>query len=203
MAIDPRPRLSRQQSIAYQMMRGSYGPQRVTSKRAVNQFFSRHQELVNWMEDNLPRIGSRRCSTAVGAVLAKCILFYGRERIEPMIETFRTMNFKGADDPAHVLWLWLLKNKKDVNESYRMAVTACLAYCEGRTLDTLRPAVLDIFDWDKTFTTILPAQPPKKERAKRAKKAKSKKVKKTKEQPAEISDEQVAREVAEALPGAT
>jgi hypothetical protein len=176
-------KFSRQQSIAYRMMCGNkaqQGSKRIASKRAIAEFFQRHEELVTWIESRLPRIGSRRCSTGVGAVMAKCALFYGKEHIEPMIEAFRSLNFNGANDPAHVLWLWLLRNTKSVSESYRNAVTACRAYCEGRKLDhKLRPATRDIFLWDKTFTTMLPVlnatakkSAPKKPRKKRTVKPK-------------------------------
>jgi hypothetical protein len=151
---------TRQQGIAYQMMRGAHGPKGpkpVASKRVIAAFYKRHEELVNWIEKQLPRFGDRRCSVAVGGVMAKCALYYGRDKISPLIEAISKQNFHGADDPAHVLWLWLLRAKRvNFTDSYKRAVTACRAFCEGQKIDTLRPSNVDIFDWDKTFTEIIP-----------------------------------------------
>jgi len=139
---------------------GKVGPgNRPASEEQREAFAARHGDLITWLVESLPRIGGRRCPAPVGGVVGKCALFHGRDKIEGLVTALRTGDFDGLEDPAHVLWRWLMEhNTRQFKTTYGITVTACRAYMEGRKvkMGSLTPARTDIFDWNDDFTEMIP-----------------------------------------------
>ena len=136
------------EQVASQMMRsGRPGRLRVSNKQRQN-FQQRHEKLIGWAIDNLPR-----SSAAVPAVVVKCLIKYDANTVRAFCKALRNGLFQGQDDPAHLLWKFLQKHKgHDTIAAYQRTVCAAKAYMEGRTLVTLRPLKEDIFGWDEGYT---------------------------------------------------
>lgn len=108
-------------------------------------FCDRFRTLAFWVADMMPR----SLSASVGAATLKAALYYGVEEARRFCETLAKGNFNGADDPAHLLWKSLTKNrgKENATENYRRTVCAARAFCEGRKVVSIIPAKTDIFEW--------------------------------------------------------
>jgi len=96
----------------------------------------------------------RGISATVGAAAFKAALFYGLDKAERFVVTIAKGTFDGADDPAHLLWQALNRNrgKENAIDNYQRAVCAARAYCEGRRVRTLSRAKKDIFEWEPGLT---------------------------------------------------
>lgn len=141
-------RNSQETMTANQMMKGPHRGRLKASEKQLENFRRRHDAQVAWVLDRIPRH-----SAAVAAVIVKCLIRYGQERVEQFCQALNG-KFDGADDPAHVLWRWLGKpmSGRETVDVYRMTVCAAKAYMEGRRLTSLRPVMDDIFDWDDDYT---------------------------------------------------
>jgi hypothetical protein len=134
--------------IANQMMKGPRRGRVPGTKLQHEYFFKRHKNQIGWVHDRLPR-----CSAAVGAVVMKCLIKYGEEKVARFCDALRNQNFNGVDDPAHHLWLFLLKSsRKETIEIYQKALYAAKAYMEDRPIKEVRPLLTDVFEWDEGFT---------------------------------------------------
>jgi hypothetical protein len=139
---------NRTEGVLNQMLRGFSRAKVIASPRDKARFRKKHEPLALWILGLLPN----RWSYAVPAVLGKCALKYGPKRVEEFCNALSNQVFKGRQDPAHVLWQYLVKYKgRDSLEIYRRTITAARAYMEGRQVNNLRAAGEDIFEWDKNF----------------------------------------------------
>lgn len=128
-------------NICYQMMRGSKQTPFSAAERAV--FKAKYQKLVESIMPHLPR-----ASSAVGAVVCICALYYGREKAVKFADNLKNGVFDGLDDPVFLLWRFLNTRKnKTTDQTYRLTVGAAKAYCEGKKLNRLRELKSDIFKW--------------------------------------------------------
>lgn len=154
-----RKKLNRLDMVANQMMKGVSGSRLPCNRAATadveEQFRQRHEELIKELMEYIPT----KWSAAVAAAIGNGMLWHGREKILPFCRALSKAEFSGADDPAHILWLWLIKNehhRQPVKDTYKRAVCAIKAFVKGRTLTvkTLRPATSDFFEWDETYTKM-------------------------------------------------
>lgn len=134
--------------VANQMMRGPRPGRPPGTPRQRELFKKRHEKQINFVIDELPR-----CSAAVAAVLTKCLIKYGEEKVAGFCRSLKQCTFQGPDDPVHQLWKFLQKHRgKDTVGAYKRTVCAARAYMEDRTLTALRPRNTDIFEWDEDWT---------------------------------------------------
>lgn len=134
--------------IAMQMMKsGTTGHIKATKKQREN-FKERHRKYIEWAIEQLPK-----CSSAVGAVVVKCAIKYGQEKVSRFCDALASHKFNGVRDPAYLLWRFLQKHRgKDTKAVYWRTVCAAKAYMEERTLIIVREVKEDIFDWDEGWT---------------------------------------------------
>lgn len=148
--------------VANQMMKGPNYGRLAATPRQKELFKMRHQNQIKWVVAELPR-----CSAAVGAVLTKCLIKYGEEKVADFCQALKNCKFEGTNDPVHLLWRFLQKHRgKDTVDCYQRTVCATKAYMEGRKLTLLRPAAQDIFNWDDNWTVpddLIPGWNPDKE----------------------------------------
>ena len=136
------------EQVASQMMRGGTSGRLNATDRQKRNFQQRHEKQILWAIENCPR-----SSAAVPAVVVKCLIKYDSNTVLSFCKALRNGTFNGRNDPAHMLWKFLMKHKgHDPSVVYGRAVCAAKAYMEGRTLKTLRPVKEDIFTWDEDFT---------------------------------------------------
>ena len=116
----------------------------------IETFRNQFSTLAYWVADMMPR----DLSATVGAVTFKAALFYGVDKAQHFCETMTKGTFNGADDPAHLLWKSLNKNrgKEKAVANYQRAVCAARVYCEGRRVKNLTLAKSDIFEWGPGLT---------------------------------------------------
>lgn len=133
--------------IANQMARGING-NALPSKSIMESFRTRHETQIIWFSSMIP------CgfSAAVGAVAMKCVIKYGPEKVIRFLSNLKTYNFQGTNDPSHLLWKYLQK-KQATNDVYRKSVTAFEAYCNDKTIEFLRFAEKDVFEWEADLET--------------------------------------------------
>lgn len=134
--------------VANQMMKGPNHGRLPGTPRQRELFRLRHERQIVWVIDELPR-----CSAAVGAVLTKCLIKYGQEKVAAFCSALKNHKFDGPKDPVYLLWRFLQKQRgKNTMGVYQRTVASAKAYMEGRTLHLLRLVVKDIFDWDEGWT---------------------------------------------------
>lgn len=138
------------EQVASQMMKGGR-PGRINAKaKQKENFQKRHEKQIAWAIDNLPR-----SSSALPAVVVKCLIKYDGNRVLSFCKALRLNLFQGQNDPAFLMWKFLQKQKHRGHETvavYQRAVCAAKAYMEGRTLNSLRPLKKDLFEWDEDWT---------------------------------------------------
>ena len=135
--------------LSNQMMKGPrhgrYAEGSTPASRVL--FCHKHQRLIKEIIPHLPR-----ASAAVGAVVCKCAIRFGKEKAIKFATAVKDGDFKGQNDPAILFWHYLLRSRgKTTLEVYKFTVTACRAYCENRTLTHLRPAESDVFTWNSKW----------------------------------------------------
>jgi len=141
------------QMVVNQMMKGPNYGRLNASKRQQAAFLRKHEDKIRWVLDKLPT--HKRASAAVPAVVCKALVVYGFDKTERFCRALTKAEFNGPDDPAHVLWLYLLRsNARDEQtvQVYRKTVFAVKAYMEGRKTERIYPVKTDIFEWDEEFT---------------------------------------------------
>jgi len=141
------------QMVANQMMKGPHYGRLRADKKQQQAFLRRHEDKIRWVLDKLPT--HKRASAAVPAVICKALIVHGVEKTETLCAALTKLKFQGPDDPAHLLWLYLLKNSardEQTVQVYRKTVCAVRAYMEGRKIDRITPIKTDIFEWDEDFT---------------------------------------------------
>ncbi len=139
--------------VINQMMKGPhYGRLRVTKKQR-EPFCRKHEDKVHWVLEHLPF--HKRCSAAVPAIICKALIVYGLEKTQKFCDALTNMKFEGPDDPVHMLWLFLLRNKardEKTVEVYRKTLSVVRTYMEGKKITKIYAAKSDIFEWDEDFT---------------------------------------------------
>jgi len=134
--------------VASQMMKSGRPGRLIATDKQKENFQLRHKKHIAWAIDSLPR-----SSTAVPAVVVKCLIKYDNNRVVEFCKALRSGLFQGQDDPALQLWKFLQKHRgHDTVSVYQRAVGAAKAYMEGRTLSSLRPLKEDVFAWDEGWT---------------------------------------------------
>lgn len=135
--------------VANQMMRGPRPGRPPGTPRQRELFKKRHEKQIQFVIDELPR-----CSAAVAAVLTKCLIKYGEEKVANFCRSLRQCKFQGLNDPVHLLWKFLQKHRgKDTVGAYKRTACAAKAFMEGKeSISVLRPHNKDIFEWDEDFT---------------------------------------------------
>lgn len=132
-------------NIINQMLKGIAGvfPKEYANESKRRELMARHRTKILPILPFVPRYNA-----AIGAVVIKCAIKYGLYRTIQFAKSVRDGTFNGPKDPTHLLWLYLARNKNfKSRDVYKVAASAARAYCEGRTLEHLRPAGKDIFDW--------------------------------------------------------
>jgi len=119
---------------------------------------------------------SSKYSVVVAAALVKCALIYGEKKTLEFCDKLKDQSFDGQNDPARLLWHFLLNSKsfgkknEVTKKTYLKTVHAARAFCEGRTLSELRISNSDFFEWEPGFIvpplevkTNNPYKPPEEE----------------------------------------
>jgi hypothetical protein len=140
--------------IAARMMMGASsgrGPNATSEQIAA--FTERHRALIEKARDAVPK-----GMTAFAAAIAKCALKYDYDKAIEFANRVREKSFTGKNDPVYLYYRWLHrlerggKNKeRSQGQNYYTTLTACRAFCDGRTLVNLSPAKEDIFQWDENW----------------------------------------------------
>ena len=130
-----------------QMMKSGQGGRLKIDEHIRARFKEEHERSIEWAIDHLPRV-----SSAVVAVVVKCILKHSKEEIAPFCDKMKDEMFDGVNDPTYLLWSWLMRNKgANPAHVYKRTVTATRACMEGRTISEIRPSKTDIFNWDDDY----------------------------------------------------
>ena len=130
-----------------QMMKSGQGGRLKIDDHIRARFKKEHVQSIEWAIDQMPRI-----SSAAIAVVVKCALKHGKDEILPFCEKMKHELFNGVNDPAYLLWSWLMRNKgANPAHVYKRTVTAARACMEGRTISEIRPSKTDIFNWDEDY----------------------------------------------------
>lgn len=155
-----RSNMTRFNMIANQMMNG-LSPRNNIHPEDFEAFKDRYQDVITWVQQNLPS----KISVGVLGAVAKAVLWFGKDAMEPFCRAMKHGDFKGHGDPAHVLYMWLMgRSRYNSKEAYRRTVAVIRAYCAGRQFIRVRdgevvtadiePAKTDIFDWDSSYTMM-------------------------------------------------
>lgn len=147
--------------VAKQMM-FEINSNRRPSPEEQEEFRERYKPLL---EEIIPEIP--RGMSSVGAAIAKCAIRYGKAPAIQFAKNVKNMMFQGKNDPCHRYYLWLHgknRSKQDAVTSYRVTLTACQAFCEGRQLTRLRPSSKDIFQWSAEWLPELQNEAPRRRR---------------------------------------
>lgn len=145
-----KPRLDFVAMVANQMMKGPNFGWPDASDKQKELFKLRHQKQIEWIISMLPKT-----SAAVPAVLVKCLIRFGPEKVIKFCKTIKNGSFDGIDDPAHMLWKFMLGQngrRANVVQVYRKTCYALKAYMEDKRIDGIREAKSDIFNWDEDYT---------------------------------------------------
>ena len=138
--------------IISQMLRGISGNLPSMTPQQKADFITKYGELAEKVAKLLLPNPNRQYSPAIGAVIAKGAIKYGEEKAIQLLTTIRSGTFNGQNDPARLLFLFILGSKGlPSTELYIKAIGAVRAYCEGRTITEIRPSKTDIFDWSPDF----------------------------------------------------
>jgi hypothetical protein len=167
--------------IASQMMKGANGNVRqcnlAGTKEQMEEFKENYKNIIEYIEKTIPK----SVSAAVCGAIGKAVLWYGKDVVDPFIKAFASKAYNGVDDPVHVLWQWLIMNKKrnNTNEIYRRTVTALRAYLRRAAKDIrLTPAKNDIFEWGDDYCIMI--QPRANQHTKLSRKSPKKIIERTK-----------------------
>lgn len=138
------------QSVLTRAMKGVKAGKPKADQKAQEAFCKKFKPLADWIVARMPR----GLSVAVGAAAFKAAIFYGLDSAGKFCVTMAKATFDGADDPAHLLWQQLQRNrgKEKARENYQRAVSAVRAYCEGRRIKSITVAATDIFEWEENLT---------------------------------------------------
>ena len=146
-----------------QMMKSGQGGRLLKIDKHIREKFKEeHERSIEWAIDHLPRI-----SSAAVAVVVKCILKHGKEKILPFCDKMKNEMFDGVNDPTYLLWSWLMRNKgANPAHVYKRTVTATRACMEGRTISEIRPSKTDIFNWNEDYQSPFKSNEATKETSK-------------------------------------
>jgi len=129
------------------MMKSGQGGRLKVDDRIRKKFKEEHRRSIEWAIDHLPRI-----SSAAVAVVVKCAIKHSKEKILPFCDKMKKEMFDGVNDPAYLLWSWMMRNKgANPAHVYKRTVTAARACMEGRTISEIRPSKTDIFNWNDDY----------------------------------------------------
>ncbi len=135
-------------STIHQMMKG---PRSFRTNFPIEQkqaMLAAHGKQVQWILNLLPRH-----SAALYAVTTKCLIRYGKTRVMEWCDALLNCSFKGQNDPAYLLWVYLQKcYNQNTLDVYRRSLCAAKAYMENRTLGRIEPIITDVFEWEENFT---------------------------------------------------
>jgi hypothetical protein len=142
------------QMVVSQMMKGPRAGRLQATKRQKAAFTRRHEDKIKLVTDLLP--GHKRASAAIPAVVVKAMIFYGFDKAVRFCDALTKLQFKGPDDPAHLLWLYLLRNHASEHGGtllmHQRTLCVVKAYMEDRTIRSITPIKTDIFEWDEDYT---------------------------------------------------
>lgn len=144
--------------ICNQMLKGPSGKMPDISEEQKVAFFARYGELAKSVAESIPHLSGDTVSSALGAVICKCVIWYGKEKTMQLIDRISQGTFQGQNDPAKLLFVFMARSKGlTTQQIYQKVVSAIRAFCEDRTLYELRYASTDIFEWNSDFSG--PAKP--------------------------------------------
>lgn len=188
-------RAGRLTTIANQMMCGGFRKRTSVDPKHAQVFRWRYGDIIEWVDAHV----SPRLSAGVCGAIGKAAILYGRDAIAPFCASL-SGDFNGEYDPAHVLYRWLMgRARYNARAAYRRTVAAIRAFLNNKQFVRNRdgveqkaditPAESDFFEWDDTFTRMLPIKRKKKESPSPGEKITGE----------EVTDAQVEEEVAQAI----
>jgi hypothetical protein len=144
---------NRARSICSQMLKGISDKYPKISEEQKRAFYARFNDLAHTIEKINPQNADHTNSSAFAAVLCKCSIVYGQEKILELVNRMKKGTFTGVNDPASLLWTYLQTIRGlTPNEVYQRVVLGVKAFCEGKTLTRLRNTTIDVFEWNSDFT---------------------------------------------------
>lgn len=137
----------RKYSIANQMIRGNGNL--ATNKELVIILMSKYPNLLQWLDENLPK----KISYGVLAAFGKAILWHGLDSISGLAYRLKNLSFNGINDNAHKFWLAINRSKKqDIRGWYAKTITLIRYEIKGNKLkEFIKPARDDFFEWSEDF----------------------------------------------------
>ena len=133
-------------AICKAMMAGSTPRTRKFTEFEVASFMEKHAEVADMACKVFPHGRSDICAS-----LAKAILLYGYEKLEPFINRIREVMFTGKEDPARTLYEWLgrIKGMKGVRDItvYRKTSQAIDCFLKNKPCMKLTEKEDDFFEW--------------------------------------------------------
>lgn len=118
-------------------------------------FVERFLILAEFMLPYMPKGVKGTFSASVGAAICKCALKHGLLKAINFSESVKRGIFNGPNDPARILWDYLMRNecgRTNSTDIYCKTVYAARAWCEGKVIKRgLRAAKIDFFEWDATY----------------------------------------------------
>jgi hypothetical protein len=158
--------ITRYDMITNQILYG-FGKRKDVPAEVFAAFQRRHSKLIEYLETHIPR----HISVGVCGAIGKAILWHGQEKMAPFCDAISKGDFKGHDDPPHILYLWLMRRTKyQTKDVYKRTITVIRAFIEGKkigrmkdgqvVMPSLPPAETDLFEWDDTYTLMIKKQRP-------------------------------------------
>lgn len=121
-------------------------------REEIEEFKRVYADTITYLESKFPRSSTVPLSVGVVGAIGKAILWYGKTRMKPFIESMANREFKGRNDPCFVLWEWIIRNSnRNANENYNKTVSAIRLFLNDKECKELRTATEDIFEWDGDF----------------------------------------------------
>jgi hypothetical protein len=133
------------------MMAGAAPRTRKFTEFEVASFMDKHYEVANLALKSMPNNRADIC-----AALAKAILWYGYETMEPFIKRTHEVMFTGKADPCRTLYEWIgrIKGGRGVSgiAVYRKTAQAIDCFVKQKPCYKLTEKEDDFFEWGANWS---------------------------------------------------
>jgi hypothetical protein len=113
----------------------------------IGVFYKKYEDVVQWATHSI----AKPIRSDVHAALARAALWFGKEEFQPFCEHYKQMVFKEENDPAAVLYKYIVQIRGKTGVSgvtvYRKTNYALDAFLSDRKIFKLRERETDFFEW--------------------------------------------------------
>jgi hypothetical protein len=138
-------------SICKAMMAGSAPRTRKFTEFEVASFMEKHYEVANLAFKSMPNNRADVC-----AALAKALLWFGDDKVQPFIKRMHDVMFIGMGDPCRTLYEWIgrIKGKTGVSPIavYRKTAQAIDCFINEKPCFKLTEKEDDFFEWENNWS---------------------------------------------------